>query len=369
MPNMIKLNEDGQIIEASAPGRICLFGEHQDYLRLPVIAAAIDLRITLTGYEIEGEEFELILSDLGKHARINPNKENPYTHDRDYLVAAANVLRRQGLRWNHSFRVEVRSEIPINAGASSSSALQVAWCAFLLKAAGDIRAEDPMAIAELAYLSEVVEFNSPGGRMDHYATAVGGIIWLDCKEPFELQHLPSIEGRFLLVDSGIPKDTNGVLGTIRQSVESLGVDFTTITEQHSSLELEKLASFDQQKRRHYNANLQNKSITQEAYKILSSTQNPKRIGTLLNKHHQNLISLGVSHPAIDEYLSEGIQLGACGGKINGSGGGGSFFFYGAGELSYVRKQMALRKLRSWEVSIGSGVRVEHKEKLKVSTGS
>ncbi|MFC1564948.1 galactokinase family protein, partial [candidate division KSB1 bacterium] len=33
----------------SAPGRICLFGEHQDYLGLPVIAAAIGLRISVSG--------------------------------------------------------------------------------------------------------------------------------------------------------------------------------------------------------------------------------------------------------------------------------------------------------------------------------
>lgn len=33
----------------STPGRICLFGEHQDYLGLPVIAAAISKRIQLKG--------------------------------------------------------------------------------------------------------------------------------------------------------------------------------------------------------------------------------------------------------------------------------------------------------------------------------
>ena len=31
------------------PGRICLFGEHQDYLGLPVIAMAISLRISIVG--------------------------------------------------------------------------------------------------------------------------------------------------------------------------------------------------------------------------------------------------------------------------------------------------------------------------------
>ena len=31
----------------SAPGRVCLYGEHQDYLKLPVIPTAINLRTKL----------------------------------------------------------------------------------------------------------------------------------------------------------------------------------------------------------------------------------------------------------------------------------------------------------------------------------
>ena len=36
----------------SAPGRICLFGDHQDYLGLPVIACAIDRQVILTAEKI-----------------------------------------------------------------------------------------------------------------------------------------------------------------------------------------------------------------------------------------------------------------------------------------------------------------------------
>jgi len=35
------------ITKVSTPGRICLFGEHQDYLGLPVIAAAISRRVNI----------------------------------------------------------------------------------------------------------------------------------------------------------------------------------------------------------------------------------------------------------------------------------------------------------------------------------
>ena len=33
-------------VKASTPSRICLFGEHQDYLGLEVIASAINLRFS-----------------------------------------------------------------------------------------------------------------------------------------------------------------------------------------------------------------------------------------------------------------------------------------------------------------------------------
>ncbi len=352
MPNLMNGKQEHTTIEASAPGRICLFGEHQDYLGLPVIAAAIDLRITLVGTVTDAPEFVLNLRDINKMIRLNPNQENQYTHNRDYITAAANVLRREGLKWDHGYCIEVSSEIPINAGASSSSALQVAWCAFLLKAAGDERASNPKAIAELAYLSEVVEFHSPGGRMDHYSTALGGVIWLDCKAPFKVRKLPELKGKFLLVDSGIPKDTNGVLGSIRESVEALGVDFTTADE-HSIDDSNNHSTLQPL----FAANLRNKAITRKAFALLNSEYQPEDLGLYLNDHQVNLLALGVSHPKIDEYLLCGIQLGALGGKINGSGAGGSFYFYAINEVKKIQKSMADLGLRSWEVSIGEGVKV------------
>ena len=36
-------------LKISTPGRVCLFGEHQDYLQLPIVACAISLRISIEG--------------------------------------------------------------------------------------------------------------------------------------------------------------------------------------------------------------------------------------------------------------------------------------------------------------------------------
>ena len=61
----IEPNADNRmIVNASAPGRICLFGEHQDYFGLPVVAAAIDLRGHIRSASRSDRTVELHLLDL-----------------------------------------------------------------------------------------------------------------------------------------------------------------------------------------------------------------------------------------------------------------------------------------------------------------
>ena len=60
-----KMEKDKNII-ISAPGRICLLGEHQDYFGLPVISAAIDLRIRIRGTENRERIFQIEMPDIGE---------------------------------------------------------------------------------------------------------------------------------------------------------------------------------------------------------------------------------------------------------------------------------------------------------------
>ncbi|OPZ08369.1 MAG: Galactokinase [candidate division BRC1 bacterium ADurb.BinA292] len=321
-------------IASSAPGRICLFGEHQDYLGLPVIAMAIDLRIELRGRRRDDGDatLRIELPDLGRRDAFNPNEEPVYRHGRDYLPAAANVLRRLGLSWPTGYDIRVTSRIPINAGASSSSALQVAWVGFLLAAAGDARATDPLFVAEIAFQSEVAEFGSPGGMMDQFSTALGGMIYLETRPPYRVERLPARDWAFVLIDSGEPKGTNEVLGRVRGGVEAglaalraarggAAVDVGTLTASEAA-ELEAGAA-----RELLESNLRSREITQEARRRLEQPAcEPREIGALLERHHAELAEhLRVSTERIDGLLRRAREMGAFGGKINGSGGGGGCF--------------------------------------------
>ena len=76
----------------STPGRICLFGEHQDYLLLPVIPCAISLRLRLEGERRSDNTVRLALPDIGKEVSFTIDHPLQYTGDRDYLRSVVNVL-------------------------------------------------------------------------------------------------------------------------------------------------------------------------------------------------------------------------------------------------------------------------------------
>lgn len=351
-------NLRGQPIYVSAPGRICLFGEHQDYLGLPVIAAAINLRIRLNAVPRADHLCVAHMPDIGQDRVFNLEAENRYANEHDYLPAAINVLRREGVRWPCGYEVTVRSSIPINSGASSSTALQVAWCAFLLAAAGDPRLYDRREIALLAHRSEVVEFQAPGGVMDHFATSFGGVLWLDTRPPYEVVQLPTSIGEFVLVDSGIPKDTTGVLAAKRRALENLGIDFAAWKASGYPPLDNELAKREGESRKLLEGTIANALLTVAARELLAHGVNDERLGKLLTEHHTHLSTqLGVSHPKIDALLEEGRLVGAMGGKINGSGCGGSFFLHTPGCGIVVHNHFFKQNYRAWIVRPTSGVEI------------
>ena len=162
-----------------APGRTCLFGDHQDYLGLPIIACAINRYITVKATKNNSNTFNIDLPDINKKRIIALNKPFTKLEKEDFLQAALQVLKRYNCIPNCGYNVLITGTIPINSGTSSSSALTIAWVQFLLQAFGPKHLLTPEYISQLAFEAEVLEFNAPGGKMDQYSIGLGNIIYLE----------------------------------------------------------------------------------------------------------------------------------------------------------------------------------------------
>lgn len=354
-------------LRVSSPGRICLFGEHQDYLDLEVIASAISLRFYVDGCPSSDYRFQIHLPDTGEEDSFVPLSELPYLKPRDYLRSAVNLLLRSGCRFRQGWEVTMHGEIPINAGTSSSSAMVVAWTRFLLEACGraDL-APTPEAVAKLAHRAEVLEFNEPGGMMDHYTSALGGTVWIQFAGGLKITRLPSPPGTFVLGDSLEKKDTTGTLGSIRERVtrgleilrkENPGLDLASVSEQEI-LDLSRNLSPEIRKPLH--GAVLNRMLTQEGLKIFQAPGfDPEEFGRLLTEQQAVLRELvGISTPKIDRLLQAALENGALGGKVNGSGGGGCMFAYAPDDPEAVARAIERAGGRPYIIRPDCGLTVE-----------
>jgi galactokinase len=357
-----------RLVKSSAPGRICLFGEHQDYLGFPVIAAGVDLTVDIDGRVSEGHHVDVELPDMG--TRVSFDTRNiQYSGKKDYLKSVVKVLKEKGLYEERRIEAVLKGNVPIQAGTSSSAAFVVAWTRFVLKASGfycDRFLKNPAEIGELAYLAEVREFGESGGRMDQYASAVGGIVYLDFHESHDsggkmkVTPLPPGIKEFVLGDSHQPKDTQKTLKRVRTAQEEAFRELAGyipirdnfhVTYEAAEPYLNKISA---EKRPYLRAALMNHKITDEARdEFLSESPDVGRIADLMNRHQGFLRDdLKVSTAKIDAMIEESMEAGALAGKINGSGEGGCMFAFCPGKQEAVAEAIKRSGGTPYIINIG-----------------
>ena len=192
-------------MEIITPGRICLFGEHQDYLGLPVIALAISLHSKIKFTRRKDDKVVIRLPDIN-HQEVFSLKNLKYTKERDYFRSGLKVCIDNGLTFSRGFECTITSTIPIGAGTSSSSSIVVGFINLLSSIADNPTNWDSNKLGKVAYQAEVLEFGEPGGMMDQFSTAMGGCIHIE-QQPLEIRNLSLNLKSFVLGHSHEPKDT------------------------------------------------------------------------------------------------------------------------------------------------------------------
>lgn len=361
-------------ITTLAPGRTCLFGDHQDYLGLPVIACAINRNIKLTAVQNDTQVFKLIMDDIGQVRIIDIHATFSKLEPRDYFASSLRVLRRYGCIPNVGYDITITGNIPINSGTSSSSALLLAWINFLIAAYGVDNEVTPEFISQIGYASEVLEHGEPGGMMDHFSIGIGNIVHIDTKKPFSYTTIGTELKGLITGVSGVPKETIDILGDLKgnallaiaflkQNFKDFDLNKTEITDltKYCNYLPDRLIPF-------FEAAIKNHHYTKLALKEFQKpTLNLKKIGELMNAHHVVLRDLlKITVPRIDAMIEAALTAGAYGAKIVGSGGGGSIVVLAepGNEAPVVAAILAAGATEAYTVTIDPGVRILENIKIK-----
>jgi galactokinase len=318
-------SQRGASVQAFAPGRVNLVGEHTDYNDGLCLPFAIDRGVTVTADPLDGRAIEAHALDLSQDDRFEPGGDlrppGPSGWRRFVRGAAAELLR-EGIELRPC-RLAISGDVPRGAGLSSSAALSVSLCLALCAVAG---AEPPPRV-ELARLCSRIERDWCGaetGLLDQLASLFGErgrALRIDMRGPV-LEAVPlALEGHLLAtLDSGAERSVaasgyNERREECRAACRELGIDSLRDAQGHEGLP-EPLG------RRVRHVLSENERV--DAAVAALEAGDLAELGRLLDASHRSLRDdYEVSVPAVERAVELCKGAGALGARVMGGGFGGS----------------------------------------------
>jgi mevalonate kinase len=284
-------------VEATAPGKAILFGEHSVVYRGPAIVIAIDRRAKIQAKERDDARIRFDCLDLGFEGYFEGDVYHPVTGEewrgkrlQAMLVAAQKTM--EHIDKQAGIDLTVRSDIPVAAGLGSSAAICVATVA----AVGELLdgGLSHQEICDIAYEGEKVVHGNPSG-VDNNISTFGGV--LSYEKGVGIERI-DFQGRFPLVigNSRRKRSTRRLVNRVR-----------ALKDRNPELVDGLIDSMVDVSRRGL-----------EAFK----GRDFPLIGDLMNINHGLLSSVGVSIARLDILVHAARGSGAYGAKLTGAGGGG-----------------------------------------------
>jgi len=176
-----------------APGRVNLIGEHTDYNDGFVMPVALDFSTWAKVSSLEARRLQIYSENFGEEVEVDLDDRQVTArgHWSDYPIGVAVVLERAGYSLRGA-RLELRGEVPLGSGLSSSAAVEVATaCALVANSGLQI---DKRELARLCRQAENDFVGARVGIMDQFISLFGQqqrALLLDCRSlEFRLLPLP-----------------------------------------------------------------------------------------------------------------------------------------------------------------------------------
>lgn len=278
-------------INLQIPGRICILGDKVDLLGKPVIAMAIDLMMDFHYRPSADSAIEFYSHDTNERNFFKIKESAPKDIDLAYWSVLFERLRN---KITSGFSLEVKSEIPIGCGLSSSAAVSVGFLKSLNEAFSlDL---DNSEIAELAYLGENNDLGIQCGRMDQYSIAYGGVTFIHTDENPRVEYLDIDALPIVVGDSMEERKAASVLNRVKRQIQERDPDT--------------LSAF----------NVIEECVYEGKKALLQKDFN--KLGKLMDTQQEQEIKLDAHTEKIMEMCKAARNAGALGAKQMGAGGGG-----------------------------------------------
>ncbi|MCS7107542.1 MAG: mevalonate kinase [Acidilobaceae archaeon] len=318
------------MIEASAPGKVILFGEHFVVRGTRAIATAVNLRARV---RVERAEDKIVIES--KNLDLRAVLERSLSSDvRAELAPYVSVLRALQER-GYSLvphRAVIASEMPLSAGLGSSAATSVAYALAYSALHGDPLKEEELFQVSMA--GERVAHGNPSG-IDNAIAVRGGTIVYRRGEPPKGANARLSNFLLLVVNSGDMRST-------KEAVEGV----LRLAERYWDVMERVYAAVDR--------------LVERALQFMEEGNGPG-LGELMNINHGLLSAVGVSTTKLDLIAHELRRAGALGSKLTGAGRGGCVIALVEKERAeQVARHMTSLGYETYVSEVGApGARVEY----------
>jgi mevalonate kinase len=336
---------EGQI-EAAAPGKMILFGEHFVVYGYPSLIASIDkfFKVKMDFTPSTSHEIK-IKSNLGFSATIrNSALYFPAGQDTTYneiikkLHSVIQYLMKNvgiGVRSKSNILISLDSEIPLGGGLGSSSAFCVALTGALYHILENVVNKEKICY-ESINAEKILNRGTSGA--DCSICTFGGLGRFDRLNGFKRISADFGNYRFLIINSGVSHDTFSMVEKVAKLRYNFPNDFNNLCIKYGDI---------------YN------QVTS-----LLGHKDLEQIGELFNRNHELLDRLSLSSPILNKIINICNSEGSLGTKITGAGGGGSVLsFLHKDDLSVIKnilKRLEILNLKYFFAKIDpEGLRINH----------
>jgi mevalonate kinase len=316
---------------ASAPGKVILFGEHFVVYGNPAILASINKRISVSACTIIDDEDKIaIRSDIGVAGQYNNdgkfNTLEGGVEAKAVLDPLYSAIKQVLLVRNKKTGIEIgiSSKVPPGIGLGSSAASCVATVA----AVDSLFHKKPsrQKICKLAIESERRIHKRTSGA-DCYVSTFGGLIKYQSKSKV-FKKLEAKGSLWLVVaSSGVKHSTANLVAVVKRFKDRNQILFESLAKQASDICLQACTAL--------------------------ASGNCDKIGELMNENQTILQQIGVSHYKVEDLIHICSKAGAVGAKITGAGGGGSVIALAATKQDSIKIASCVKaaSYQSFEVEI------------------